>query len=616
MKIHGRSAILALAALAASAGAPRPAAAQAVIRGPYLQVPTPTSMVVRWRTDVATDSRVAYGTAPGSLGTLVDDGAVVTDHEVELASLAPDTTYFYAVGTTTAVLEGDDADHRFHTSPTTGTVRPIRIWALGDSGFADPGDCLLSPECDAPAVRDAYLALPGAGATDLLFLLGDNAYLVGSDAEFQAALFDMHRDFLRRVPPIPTFGNHEGVSSNSVMQTGPWFDMFTNPTAGEAGGVPSGTEAYYSMDYGNVHVVVLDSQGSSRAPSGAMLTWLETDLMGATSDWIIAFWHHPPYSKGVFHDSDVEGREIDMRENVVPILEANGVDLVLTGHSHSYERSFLLDGHYGFSPSLTPAMILDAGSGDPAGDGAYRKASLGAAPHEGAVYVVAGSASEVRTATLNHPAHRIGLLELGSVVLDVDGTTLTARFLNEAGAVTDTFTIEKGLPACPAAARAGCEAGAKGKLVVKKGSTTAGDGFTWKWKGGTLDPADLGDPLGQTDLAVCLYDAAGLLSGGAVAPGGGGANPAWLPKSVGVGYRDASSSSAGIQKMRIKPGDAATAKIAVKGKGGSVGLPDTLALATPITAQLANLDGGDCWESTFTTTRKNDARKVVARVTP
>ncbi|HEX6131790.1 MAG TPA: metallophosphoesterase family protein, partial [Actinomycetota bacterium] len=582
----------------------------------YLQVPTPTSMVVRWRTDVATDSRVRYGAAPGSLGTMIDDGALVTDHEVAITALAPDTQYFYSVGTTTAELAGNDAAHHFRTSPPPGSAQPIRIWALGDSGFADPDACLLSPECDAPAVRDAYLALAGANDTDLLFLLGDNAYLTGTDAQFQEALFDMHADFLRRVPPIPTFGNHEALSSNSAMETGPWFDMFTNPTAGEAGGVMSGTEAYYSMDYGNVHVIVLDSQGSSREPGSAMLTWLETDIMGATADWIIAFWHHPPYSKGFFHDSDVEGREIDMRENVVPILEANGVDLVLSGHSHNYERSYMLDGHYDFSPTLTGDMILDAGSGDPASDGAYRKASLGAAPNEGAVYVVSGSASEVRNATLNHPAHRIGLLELGSLVLDVDGTTLSARFLNDAGAVTDTFTIVKGAAACPAAPRTGCEAGGKGKLVVKKGSATAGDGFVWKWKDGALDVADLGDPLAETDLAVCLWDASGLLTGGGLPPGSGGANPAWLPKGVGVAYRDAAASAAGVQKMRIKPGDASTAKLAVKGKGPNLGLPGALAVTTPITAQLANLDGGTCWESVFTTTKKNGATKVVARVAP
>jgi len=472
MKIDGRIGTMALALLAASWGSAPQANAQSVVRGPYLQVPTSGSMVIRWRTDVPTDSRVSYGSASGALLTNVDDPAVVTDHEVEVSGLAPNTQYFYSVGTTTMELEGDDANHHFRTSPSPGASQPIRFWALGDSGFADPMDCLTSPECDAPAVRDAYLGFPGADATDLIFLLGDNAYLTGTDAQFQTALFDMHQDMLRRVPPIPTFGNHEAFSSNSVSETGPWFDMFTNPTAGQAGGVMSGTEAYYSLDYGNVHLIVLDSQGVDRSPGSAMLTWLETDIMSATSDWIIAFWHHPPYSKGQFHDSDVEGREIDMRENVLPILEANGVDLVLTGHSHSYERSYLLDGHYGFSDTITPGMILDAGSGDPATDGAYRKGSIGAAPNEGAVYVVTGSASELRSATLNHPAHRIGLLELGSLVVDVDGTTLTGRFLNDSGAVTDSFTIEKGASACPASPRTGCEAGAKGKLVVKKGSTT------------------------------------------------------------------------------------------------------------------------------------------------
>jgi len=616
MKIDRRTTMTLALALALGAGASPDVQAQTVIRGPYLQIPTPTSMIVRWRTDIATDSRVSYGASPGSLTTDVDDGASVTDHEIEVGSLAPNTTYFYSVGTTTTELAGNDADHHFSTSPSTGTSQPIRIWALGDSGFATPGDCLLSPECDAPAVRDAYLALPGADDTDLLFLLGDNAYLAGTDAQFQTAFFDMHQDLLRRVPALPTFGNHEALSSNSISETGPWFDMFTNPAGGEAGGVMSTTEAYYSFDYANVHVIVLDSQSSDRSPGSAMLTWLETDIMGATADWIIAFWHHPPYSKGLLHDSDVESREVQMRENVVPILEANGVDLVLTGHSHSYERSYLLDGHYDLSPTLTPDMILDSGSGDPSTDGAYRKASLGAAANEGAVYVVAGSSSEVRNATLNHPAHRIGLLELGSVVLDIDGTTLTARFLNDSGAVTDTFTMVKGDAPCPAAARTGCEVGAKGKLVVKKGSTTAGDGFVWKWKKGALDDADLGNPLAQTDLAVCVYDASGLLTGGALAPGNGGANPAWIPKPVGLAYRDSTLASAGIQKMRIRPGDASSGKVAVKGKGPNLSLPGALAVTTPITVQLTNLDGGACWESTFTTTKRNGATKVVASVSP
>jgi hypothetical protein len=108
------------------------------------------------------------------------------------------------------------------------------------------------------------------------------------------------------------------------------------PTAGQAGGNSSGTEAWYSFDHGDIHFVCLDSEGSPRTPGSAMLTWLAADLAASTKTWTIAFWHHPPYTKGS-HDSDLDsdsgGRMKDMRTNVLPVLEAGGVDLVLCGHS-------------------------------------------------------------------------------------------------------------------------------------------------------------------------------------------------------------------------------------------------------------------------------------------
>ena len=55
-----------------------------------------------------------------------------------------------------------------------------------------------------------------------------------------------------------------------------------------------------------------------------MLTWLGQDLAQNTADWLIAFFHHPPYSKGS-HNSDTEGQLIDMRANALPILEDYGV---------------------------------------------------------------------------------------------------------------------------------------------------------------------------------------------------------------------------------------------------------------------------------------------------
>jgi hypothetical protein len=136
----------------------------------------------------------------------------------------------------------------------------------------------------------------------------------------------------------------------------------------------------------------------------------------------------------------------NMRNNAVPLLEAHGVDLVLSGHSHIYERSYLLDGHYGFSDTLTPSMLKDAGSGRPDDTGAYRKNGSGPAENEGAVYIVAGTAGWATSRTGFHPAMYMDELQTGSLIIDVDGNRLDVKFLRETGAIDDYFTIIKGAP--------------------------------------------------------------------------------------------------------------------------------------------------------------------------
>ncbi|MDQ6892158.1 MAG: metallophosphoesterase family protein [Acidobacteriota bacterium] len=408
----------------------RVVAAQVVTRGPYLQLQRPTSVVVRWRTDVATDSRVRHGSSPAALSLFASDPASTMEHSVVVSGLAAETRYFYSVGTSTATLAGGDSTHFFATAPPPGANRPLRIWATGDSGTAN---------ANALAVRDSYLAYAGGRATDVWLMLGDNAYFSGTDAEYQAAVFDAFPGVLRNTFLWPALGNHDGISANSASQTGPFFDIFTLPAAAEAGGVPSGTEAYYSFDVADVHFVCLDSYGISRSATGAMAAWLASDLGANTRSWTIAYWHHPPYSKGS-HDSDVETELVEMRQSLVPVLEAGGVDLVLSGHSHAYERSFLLDGRYGISTSLTPAMKKNPGSGREEGSGAYVKRA-GRYPHNGTVYVVAGTSGQVGGGSFDHPAMYLSAAELGSLVVDVDGDRLDARFLTSTGTLADHFTL-------------------------------------------------------------------------------------------------------------------------------------------------------------------------------
>jgi hypothetical protein len=296
-------------------------------------------------------------------------------------------------------------------------------------------------------VRDAYLGFAGGISPDLWLMLGDNAYNSGTDAEYQVGVFDVYQTPLRSSVLWPTLGNHDGVSADSATQSGPYYDIFSLPAGGEAGGVASGTEAYYSFDYGRVHFVCLDSYESGRAPAVPMLQWLASDLHAAHADWTIAFWHHPPYTKGSHNSdsfSDSEGRMFWMRERVNPILESYGVDLVLCGHSHNYERSFPLDGHYGMSGTLDASMIKDSGNGRAEDTGPYIKRTSAPEGNQGTIYVVAGSSGWATfVQALPHPAMYTTLLQLGSMVVDVDGSRMDAKFLRETGAVDDWFTILK-----------------------------------------------------------------------------------------------------------------------------------------------------------------------------
>jgi hypothetical protein len=419
------------------------AVAPTLTRGPYLQLGTSTSATIRFRTDSSIVGRVSYGASASALSTVVDEAAAGTEHVITLTGLAPNTTYFYSVGSSTVTLAGGDANHAFTTAPTPGTAKPTRVWALGDSGTANQ---------DARNVRDGFATFTGTRVPEVLLMLGDNAYNTGTDAEYQAAVFNIYPTTLRTTFLWPVIGNHDTASSANPPATLPYFQMFTLPTAGEAGGVASGTEKYYAFDYGDIHFVVLDSMSSTRTSGSAMLTWLSNDLAASTRRWTIAAFHHPPYSKGS-HNSDTETELIQMRENVLPILESHGVDVVLAGHSHGYERSFLLDGAYNTPTTIGASNKKNGGSGREDGTGAYSKNAGG---RNGAVYVVAGSSGKISSPVpaYNHPAMYLSLNQLGSLVLDIDGNRLDARFLRAQGAspaVGDYFTLLKGAPPANAA---------------------------------------------------------------------------------------------------------------------------------------------------------------------
>jgi len=175
-----------------------------------------------------------------------------------------------------------------------------------------------------------------------------------------------------------------------------------------------------------------------------MISWLQKDLDQHPAEWLIVFFHHPPYTKGT-HDSDSKfdsgGRMIDVRENILPILETYGVDLVLAGHSHVYERSHLIQKHYGFSESFEEdSMIVSRGT-KKKGTHHYMKQNEGS----GTMYIVCGiGCHKPSHAPLHHPAMFYGSdLHVGSLSIEVQGNVLNGRLINSKGKIKDHFIITK-----------------------------------------------------------------------------------------------------------------------------------------------------------------------------
>ncbi len=407
-------------------------ATPALVRDPYLQMASSTGMTIAWRTDMLSDSVVSYGLAPGALTQSVTINESVRDHAVRITGLQPATKYYYSVGTTAGAIPPGLNPLVFTTSPSPGSAVPFTFWFFADSGVATPTQA---------ATRDAMLASIG-GMPDLILPGGDLAYIFGGDCEYTDAFFKPYAAILSQTPSWPSIGSHEILNASASAQTGPYFDAFSLPTLGEAGGVASGTKAYYSFDYANAHFISVNTSGGDTAPGGAMLTWLAQDLAATTADWVIAVLHHAPYSNGP-HSSDTDGKMIAARTNIVPILESFGVDLVLGGYSHGYERSFLIDGAYE-TPSIVGTHILDAGDGNPASSGAYLKPP-GRVGNAGAVYAVVGNSNAAHW-VMPHPLMIFGENQTGSAVVRINGSALNFSHVRSTGFVSDVFTILKQPP--------------------------------------------------------------------------------------------------------------------------------------------------------------------------
>lgn len=219
----------------------------------------------------------------------------------------------------------------------TPRVRTERLRGGGAAVLiAAAGDIALDGEPSDANIQTAGLIV--RNAPDAVLDLGDNQYEDGTLAEYRASYDLSWGEFKDKTYPVP--GNHEYHTDGAQG----YFDYFGD-VAAPAGG-------YYSFDLGKWHLVAVNSgDGVSKEQLG----WIRRDLRADHHLCELAYWHHPRWSSGSVHGSDTG------MAPVWNLMVRQGVDVVLNGHDHVYERFAKLDA--GGRPDPRGAREFIAGTG-------------------------------------------------------------------------------------------------------------------------------------------------------------------------------------------------------------------------------------------------------------
>jgi Icc-related predicted phosphoesterase len=344
-----------------------------------------TSQTVTWLTPDAESDKLQYAESSGFDGDFSTAGQITATSEqfagsdnyrytVTITELNPGTQYVYRVGR-------DGAWSEALSFSTSADPDDFTFLYLGDiqDGYAQWGSMVEQIYEENPEIKFALL---GGDLTDN-----------GSDCNEWGEFLDAASDVFSRIPVMPAKGNHDGDL---------FVEFFALPDNGSGGA----SGEFYSFDYGDAHFVVLDT---SNIITDSVKQWLQEDLQNTDKKWKFAVFHHPPYQN--FDDN----KTIDdaLRENWVPTLEQNQVDMVFVGHQHVYMRTH---------PIFQGEVQSDS---------------------YGIVYVMGNSGSKHYSLGEGFPY--IAREESGSnyQVIEIQGNLLTLTARKADGELIETYTIEK-----------------------------------------------------------------------------------------------------------------------------------------------------------------------------
>jgi hypothetical protein len=354
-----------------------------------------TEVVVSWHTlQPISRPRVLLGNRNGHYErtwnarqvsyTDAKSGQAVYAYHARLSGLQPSCEYFYA-----AVHEGAEAEFgSFETGPTGR--RPFTFTSFGDQGTPTTGRIFVPPAgvtlTNPPYVND-NLGSPAASDTTAaiervqpLFHLfnGDLCYanLANDRVRTWTDFWENNTRSARNRPWMPSAGNHENELGNGSIGYAAYQTYFSVPPQRGQNATTQGL--WYAFTVGSVRVISLNNDdvcyqdgGNSYVrgySNGAQKAWLESELKATRADrdidWIVVCMHQVAISTV----DQFNGADLGIRREWVPLFDKYGVDLVVCGHEHHYERSHPIRGQQPNStltpmPQNTNTQVIDTTKG-------------------------------------------------------------------------------------------------------------------------------------------------------------------------------------------------------------------------------------------------------------
>ena len=356
-----------------------------IVRGPYAVNVTATSATIMWWTNIAVAGSVTF-----SGKSAVSDAATM-QHKVTVTGLSAGTQYSYTVAGGSVTATGS-----VRTAAPAG--KPYTFAVIGDYGSGS-----------TPEQQNATRIL--GYNSDFLQTVGDNIYpssgfpdpnFATQYSDLDARIFKQMGGVLKTQAFFPANGNHEYFSN------GQWWNAFP---------MPGSNNSWYSYNWGDAHILVLDTMQPYTSGS-AQYTFAQSDLASAAAKnakWQIVVSPNPPYNT----TNAPTGGSSGVRASLVPLFQSNGVDLVLSGDAHNYQRS---------KPLINGAPVTSGG----------------------VTYVVTGGGGNgTNTPTSAMPSFQVTRAAVFETLkVEVSGTALKVSAIAASdGSVIDTFTLGTSAPA-------------------------------------------------------------------------------------------------------------------------------------------------------------------------